>query len=972
MKPNRFVFSLIAAPLAWLPTAAHAQTVSTGPSKEKPAESVAAATLTPAIKLQKVEILGSRIQRAEGEGPSPVSNYDKDFIRSTGALNLADFLNYLPQTYSGIGSGRGSSPSELNPEFGQRTETTLPGFNFVTGNASAPPGQTGVSGVSLRGLGSGSTLVLVDGRRVAQSGGGNRGTDSRQGFVDLNTIPLGMIERVEIITDGASALYGADAVAGVINIVLKKNWVGTEVSANYKGTFDGGGTERQAMITTGFAKGRINGTVALEYYTRADLRADQRSFSANQNHTGLQSGTDSAGAIDLSDDLRMLWGHPAVIQARTGDFLNVTGPGGTPVRVALVPEGATSTPALGQFTLSQTIIPPAATPAGSGQRRGNTAEFLDLIPPSERWGASGTLNYKFSPTLEIYSRYSYSNTKGSFHTQPGVSSSSATTGFGNFATVVPAALNPFGQDVMVGLIHYGFGSVRQETETKAHSVVGGIRGNMFETWRWDSALTWQSQDFHQRTRDFNGAAITGMLINPDASLRLNPFVDQRTPGNAQANIYEQAAIYQNLTTDSDLRTWDFTANGDLFSFWGGPVGMAWGGSAERAENKSESVNHSVAANPVATRATAAGRRTSWAAFAEVAVPIVGRPNAKPLIRRLDLQLAARHEDRDDAGNVTIPKLGVVWVPVTSLLLRSSYSEGFRAPGLTEYQVATSTSTATFLDPRRTPSSTTGVISSRGSNPDIRPETSTSETYGVIWEPTFVKALSFNGTYYITKQNDAIQVLSGQVIVNNEALFADRITRLAPDAADIALGQPGRLSKVNITLINFGRGINESVDFGAEYTMPTRALGRWRINLNASRTLKSTRELRVGLPELDDAGDTFSPPKWKLTNYIFWDRGAWSANAFVTYLDGFTRNQAGNALSAAFKVPSVTKVDLRGGYTFVGGIWRGYGKGLRVGVGMGNIFDQKPPLSNTVFGYNGGLHSHLVMGRTYELSFNAPF
>lgn len=149
----------------------------------------AQAELTPAIKLERVEVLGSRIRRVETEGPSPVSSYNQDFIRSTGALNVADFLNFLPQTYSGIGAGRGSTPNELNPEFGQRTETTTPMFNMVMGASNAPPGQTGVSGVSLRGLGAGSTLVLIDGRRVGQSGAGNRSSDTGQGFVDLNTIP---------------------------------------------------------------------------------------------------------------------------------------------------------------------------------------------------------------------------------------------------------------------------------------------------------------------------------------------------------------------------------------------------------------------------------------------------------------------------------------------------------------------------------------------------------------------------------------------------------------------------------------------------------------------------------------------------------------------------------------------------------------------------------------------------------------
>jgi outer membrane receptor protein involved in Fe transport len=195
MTPSLHRLLLVAALLG----GAHTATAQETPAEAtQPAETDSSATAAEdsdkkLVKLEEVQVTGSRIRRVDVEGPSPVSSYDTEYIRATGAMTLADFMNYLPQTYGGIGLGRGSAPNELNPEFGQRTETTTPPFNFVTGTASAPAAQTGVSGVSLRGLGSGSTLVLVDGRRAMQSGAGNRGTDTRQGFVDLNTIPLGMV-----------------------------------------------------------------------------------------------------------------------------------------------------------------------------------------------------------------------------------------------------------------------------------------------------------------------------------------------------------------------------------------------------------------------------------------------------------------------------------------------------------------------------------------------------------------------------------------------------------------------------------------------------------------------------------------------------------------------------------------------------------------------------------------------------------
>lgn len=940
-----------------------------------------AATSAP-LQLQEVEVLGSRIRQTETVGPSPVSAYDRDYIRSTGAMTLADFLNYLPQNYSGISSGRGSAPNEYNPEFGQRTETTTPPFNFVTGSASAPPAQSGVSGVSLRGLGSGSTLVLVDGRRVAQSGAGNRSTDSRQGFVDLNTIPLGMIERVEVITDGASALYGADAVAGVINIVLKKNYVGNELTTTYKGTWHGGARERGATVTSGFAEGRLRGTVTLDYYDRSDLKASQRAFSKDQDHRGFTKGFNNNTNTPVSGvDLRLNWGYPALVQARTGTLTGMSVSGlNTPL--ALVPAGAAQTPALGSFIAVGPTSYNATTGApvftASGVRRGNTASFLDLVSPSERKGVNANFSYEFASGVEAYLRIGKTDTQGLYSTQPPVSTAAASTGFGNVATIVPAAFNPFGQDVLVGMIHYEFGSVTQATHTIAENALFGVRGRLGGTWRWDLGVGWQNQDFSQRTRDFNTFAITAALANPDPALRLNPFIDARASSSSQATIYERMANYNTLDTTSELTSFDLTFDGDVADWWGGTIKMATGVSSDRAKNSSLGVTFNQAVTPVATTVQATGARTSLAGFAEVSVPIFGRKNAQPLLQRLELQLAGRHEDRDAAGSASIPKIGLSWVPVLPVLIRGSYSEGFRAPGLTEYQVTGTPFTSTLTDPRRTPASTTGVSVTRGANAGIQPETSTNEFYGLVFEPPFAKGLNFSVNYYRTIQKNVIQVVSAQNIVNNEAAFPGRVVRATPDpVVDVPLGQPGRLVSVDTTLVNFGEVRNESIDYSVEYRIPSDRLGRFTVNATASNTLAAIRNVRPGLPELDDAGDTFSPPKWKLNTSIFWQKGPYSASVFATFLDKFGSNRSGNNLtytSAAgfvyYGVPSQTKVDVRGGYEFRNGVFRGLGKGLRISGGIGNVFDEEPPFSDTVFGFNGALHS--ALGRTYEVSMSLPF
>jgi outer membrane receptor protein involved in Fe transport len=928
-----------------------------------------------AIRLEAVEITGSRIRRLEVEGPSPVSSYDTEYIRSTGAMTLADFMNYLPQTYGGIGSGRGSAPNELNPEFGQRTETTTPPFNFVTGTASAPAAQTGVSGVSLRGLGSGSTLVLVDGRRALQSGAGNRGTDTRQGFVDLNTIPLGMVERIEVITDGASAIYGADAVAGVINIILKKNWSGTELSGGYRTAEHGGGRERNMSLLHGFTYGRLSGTVSVDYFDRQNLKASQRAFSKNQDHTAIPAGTLlSTGATLFGRDYRLLWGYPAVVQASGGTVVGTFNslPG---VRVVLVPEGAAQTPAIGQFIPVTTPVPPATVVNASGQRRTNTAEHLDLIPASERKGASANFTYRFTDRIDGYASFRTSESQTTTTAQ--LSATSITGGFGT-AAVQQAAFNPFNQNVQIGMVLQEFGPESQRVRTLADAANAGIRGQIGETWEYDLGASWQLQKNRQTTRIYNGAGFLGLLNNADPAQRFNPFIDYRAPGApSQAALLERLALYPYIGSESQSTGFDFSTNGDLVDFWGGPIKAAFGASTNRVEVESVSVAYSLTVAPVTTVTELEASQRTNAVFAEFSVPVIGQINARPFARRLEFQLAGRYEETGPFST-SVPKLGITWVPVQPLLLRASWSEGFRAPFVTEYLVVSTPFTSTLTDPRRTPPSTTGVQVTRGSNPNPKVERSENTFAGLVFEPPSIKGLSFQVNYYKTEQNDTLQVLSAQNIVNNEALFADRVTRAAPDANDNALGQPGRITAVDGIFINFGQVVNRSADFLVDYTLPWEEFGRWRINFSASTTLEATRQLVPGQPPVILEEDTAAPPKWRFNTALFWRKGSWNASAFLWYLDGFKSNSAGNIQVANntavtyYPTPAVAKLDLRAGYEFKDGVWRGYGKGLRLGVGVSNVFDKEPPFSDTVWGFNAGLHSQLTLGRAYEFSFLLPF
>jgi outer membrane receptor protein involved in Fe transport len=927
-----------------------------------------------AIKLATYTVLGSRIRQTETEGPSPVSSYDKEYIRSSGAMSLSDFLSQIPQTYSGIAFGRASTPNELNPEFGQRTETATPAFNFVLGSSAASPAQTGVSGVSLRGLGSGSTLVLVDGRRAAQSANGNRGTDTRQGFVDLNTIPLGMVDHIEVSTDGASAIYGADAVAGVINIILKKNYTGTEISGSFKTAEHGGGRERSGSVISGFSSGKLSGTVALEYYDRQNLKAADRNFSKDQNHSAITRGTLIAtGTPSFGLDYRLNYGSPAVIQASgglvAGTFDAIPG-----IRVVMVPTGSTGTPTVAQFI-------PVTTPAGTativnaaGQRRMNTAAYLDLIPQTKRLGMSGSLNYKFNDRLDAFASYRHSDAKSNTNAQLGANS--ITGGFGS-AALLPAAFNPFNQNVNVAMVLVEWGSQSQRMRTLDHAATAGLRGRFAESWEWELGGSWQRQKVRQISRNFNPTPFANLMSAADPLQRFNPFIDPAAPGApSQFALLDSLSLYPSIVGLSTAEGLDFSANGDLYEYWGGMIKMAFGGSVRRDEIDSTATNFSTALVPVATIIPVSGSQTTQAEFVEFQLPVFGKGNARPLLRRLDFNVAARHEDNSRFAK-TVPKYGVSWTPVQSVLLRASWSEGFRAPSVTEYLTAPSVSTSTLTDPRRTPPSTPGIIESRGSNPDPQPELSENTYFGLVYEPAFIKGLNLQVNYYDTLQKDTLQLITAQNIVNNEALFPDRVTRAAATPADLALNQPGQILAVNRVFVNFGEVVNRSMDFVVDYRLPWQQYGNFHVNLAATRTLESTRALAPGQPLVILEEDTGSPPKWKFNAAIFWRKGDWSASTFVSYIDGFQSNNSGNALVANNTAvifnptPGITKVDVRVGYEFRKGLWREYGKGLRMNVGVNNVFDKEPPFSDTIWGFNAGIHSQFILGRSLELSFVLP-
>jgi len=257
-----------------------------------------------------------------------------------------------------------------------------------------------------------------------------------------------------------------------------------------------------------------------------------------------------------------------------------------------------------------------------------------------------------------------------------------------------------------------------------------------------------------------------------------------------------------------------------------------------------------------------------------------------------------------------------------------------------------------------------------SNPNLKPERSTNEFYGLVFEPPFIKGLSLTANYYRTKQKDAVQSFGTTLVLNNPSLFPGFVIRNQPTAADTAAGRPGVVTQIFSQLGNFGLIQNESIDYGAEYRLPWEKIGRWRVGINAANTLTSTRQLTIGGPVIDDTGDTFSSPKWNISSKLAWSKGPWSATVNHTYMSGYSTNQ-GAVTPTNFPTPPVRMTDTQIAYAFKDGVWRGYGKGVRLAFGISNLTDAEPPFLNNIYGFNPNLHGTYVFGRTFLFSFTIP-
>ena len=696
--------------------------------------------------LQEVVVTGTLIRRAEMQMPSPLTVITSAEIANSGFTQVADVLRSLSADNSG-------------------TIPTAFGSGFAAGS----------SGVALRGLTVNSTLVLVNGRRVADYA---LADDGQRSFVDLNTLPLEAVDRIEVLRDGASSLYGADAIAGVINIIMRSSFQGVKIEAEAGTSQHGGGNMGRVSATAGtgdLISDRFNAFISFEYQKDGRITVGQRPFPFNTDNLSSIGGPNLIG------------GQPSQF---TGSKYGSVTPGilGTPgdITTGIANPGALVQP-LRACGAGSTAV---ADSSGSYCTE-NRAVQQDHQPAEERAGVYAKLTFDLNSDLQAYIDASFFQNEVIVDRPLAQIQTSTPHNTNNIA--LPPVLadghlnpnNPFAASGQYALINYEFGDI-PPLLTEANHVTrftAGLRGE-FAGWDYDSALVINHTSLKTTAQGFLSYSALTSAINNGTYNFVNP------AANARSVLTALAPTLRKVST-TDMNSLDLRLSRRLLNLPGGPLGLGLGAEARHETQFDPNLNPDLDIEGLGVSQTA-GSRTIYAVYAELDAPIV---------EMFEANVSGRYDHYRDFGGKFVPKVGFKFTPVNEVILRGTYTRGFRAPSFAESGSSSAEGFANY-----TPSASYAATHNNDgyvqqysiatvtvANPKLKPETSDSFTFGAVVKP--VKQLTASADYYrIEKGGVIVQASSAPALA---AYFAGQplptaysITADAPDPAfPSALARP---------------------------------------------------------------------------------------------------------------------------------------------------------------------------------------
>ena len=785
-----------------------------GFAQTAPKPSPAAGAPEEAVKLEAFSVTGSNIKRLEFEKVLPVSVLSAAEIEVRDASQPSDLLTALPQV------------------------TGLPGNETATLGATARGDN---ATISLRGIASSNTLILLNGRRLAPHpiSQGEAGVPTLS--TNVNQLPNRGLERVEVLRDGASSVYGTDAVAGVVNYTTQRRFSGTELSYRFGETRYRDGQEWRTTLTHGFqfAQGKGRAMINGDFYHRSAMLAGERAFAADNDHSSLAPApwnVQTNTTFNARSATTAFGNYLLGTVTATDQFGSVTGFAGA--RPTGVP--ATLASAAGLFVLQPNGSGGAVFGTAAPSRAGVTADYYwnnnayrVIQPKSDRTNVFATAEFDLTSNLTLFADASLYRAESVTYREPdGITQS--TDGF----IIVPVTnpYNPFGNRFWsptgapntdgtprltgtpsaVSVTNKRLFDLATRTGWVDDSIyrgVVGLRGKLLDTWNWEAALLWSTARVIDNEEGPSRKSLLIAAINQtDPAKAFNPFT--RTfavqGGNLVATgVYTNPESVQQTFRSSFIRSGitklgsgDFRASGDVFPLWGGnKIGGAFGGEF-RYEGYDDFRPPYAGLNPAGSgldlnsndflgfspNSDTHGNRHVAAAYAEAVVPLVGRDIKFPLVQSLEFSAAARYESYTDFGSTTKPKYGVNWKPASWIMVRGSYNQGFHAPNLAQLFTGTLIRTVTgSTDTYR--SAVTGLITDGPSNRrsvasgnrTLKPETATGKSAGFVVEVPRVKGLSIGVDYWQIRQKDLI-ASGGGVADDTAALQAATQAALAKGTA----------------------------------------------------------------------------------------------------------------------------------------------------------------------------------------------
>lgn len=824
----------------------------------------ARATEEEAQVVETLVVVGSQIEGARTTEALPVTVLGEKEIVATGAVSGDELFRAIPQAG--------------DVQF-QEARTT--------GNLNDARGD--VASLNLRSLGTGNTLALLNGRRVVLAPGSQTENLVPVQTVNTNSFPVAGVRRVEVLRDGAAAIYGTDAVAGVVNTVLDTRFRGLKVEAQFGGSEGTGYREGAFNVKAGT---RLQDGTRLTFfggYTgRSRLMASERDYSASEDHRWQVA--DTPWADNTSFDSRSTsspWGSFALIPSTTTVRQGAT---------ALTTSGVfhiepTSNTAAGcsSAVLTGSLCIKSGTITGANDRALRYDENPDrsLKGGVERTNLFSTLEHDFGD-LTAYGEAGY------YHALfTGSREQSAPLGTAPISIAANAYWNPFGPitspNRLAGLTGVPTTGLAMNITTyrpvdtgprtytvtdDSYRLLGGLKG-AWNGWKWDSALLYSQA----RTKDMTHDAISNTLfqqaLNRTDATAYNPFnggsLDNYSLGDATPNARDTINsflinVYRISRTSLALADFKVSKK-DLFRLPGGDVGIAAGvewrretykdDRDDRLDGKVKYVNSvtGVTYNTDVMGASGApdvsGRRSITSAFFELAVPIVSPEMNIPFVEEISLQIAARDEDYSDFGNVLKPKGAIYWKVGGGFALRGSVSQSFRAPNLPQFYSDGSTVSNTRADwaacrintPTATTCPTASTIEVRSGNKDLRPEEADNATIGFVYQPTFIPRefgdLTLTTDFWSIREKNIIGILGGA----NQIAY-DYYLRLNGSSnpnvvrdAPVGSATVGNIAYINDTYQNLQPRMVQGVDFSLDYDLDDTPWGDFGVAVNVAKLLK---------------------------------------------------------------------------------------------------------------------------------------